>query len=249
MASPSTALTSTPGRTSINVETGVPRQKGVSHGTKQQTHARTHLTRRSLAHRQSHLRTTHLRKHWHKRSRGSPSALDAPTADGKGDQALSRSPKPYVQGGGNEVSGGKPTQAQPGTGCTWVGDIGPIHRGVAGAPRSSRHTATLRNRPARSGYQSGHDQSRSRGSATDLEPVRTTLARRVGSAVAGHGTADPNAAPSQQTRSISFIDRRRATFVLRARPSPRQDGTVQSEHGLTGARGRQPSLELGDPGA
>jgi hypothetical protein len=34
-ASPSTALTSTPGPTSINVETGVPRPTGASHGTKQ----------------------------------------------------------------------------------------------------------------------------------------------------------------------------------------------------------------------
>lgn len=34
-ASPSTALTSTPGPTSINVETGVPRLTGASHGTKQ----------------------------------------------------------------------------------------------------------------------------------------------------------------------------------------------------------------------
>ena len=34
-ASPSTTLTSTPGPTSINVETGVPRPTGASHGTKQ----------------------------------------------------------------------------------------------------------------------------------------------------------------------------------------------------------------------
>ena len=75
------------------------------------------------------------------------------------------------------------------------------------------------------------------------------VARRGGSALAFHGTADSAVEAPQQARTLPIVNRRGATSVLRTEWAPGQRSAVQGEHGSERTGSCASELGLGGSGA
>ena len=142
--------------------------EGGRHGTAKT--ARSHPAGQGLAHRQRHLRNSHLRKPWHRRSQGGGSDSVATARGSPGQQVLRSSQDTDVPRSGDPISGGTPAQAKSRTGCPVTGGVGSVYRHTDAPTGAVRHPAGLHSRQAERGKESGHGQPRPGGRAAARYP-------------------------------------------------------------------------------